>query len=1388
MCRTRPFRSLRSRLGAPLLLAALALVSVAPSAWTDDRDLVKQGQKDPYVFVLLDVSGSMNQSISCTQAQINNGECTLLCPDGECLPRMVGDDPASRLVVAKKAIYQIVKETDGLNFGFATFDQREMKIYRKHWWYALRAVQPNGFITLQNGRVYPAPGQEEVFGDATWVCNTVDTIGCQGNNPADLSDAWEFGKIQRWPKLGVDNSGNSFPSDFTRVTYIRDGATYRVTWTPLNRPDAATNRLGNATVTMRLTVDRCTNTNCTSVTGSQTKDLVWEKQDEMIYWEPVNPVDRTLPAQTYFGNNTGVRGLNGVQPLTNWDSNTDAGDAFGGVNIRQDTIPDPAVPNRGAAFTIGDVIPLDWKNNQRQRILERMAPNIIGDPSATPDFQVATYFNDFKTGSDSILRLKDSTKRPLVAEGTTPIGGSMRDFRTWLTSWYSVASDQTLVSGVKRGDPNFDCRPTYLLLITDGLASDGNLSCTEATALRTLSIGGKAYPVKTYVVALGLKSNQVAGFDNNLSCIAYNGGTGKFPDVRDCRSSSLTDSCDDAFGPLGDGKDDGPGPLFPQNETELVAALRSILNSIRGDARSFAAAAVPSVQANIQDKVVLSSFTPVNEVIWPGRIDAYVKPIPTKSVTLTLADGTTEVREVPDRDRLCTTAGQIGCRLWDGGEKLMLQAPTQSEITSGDFNLDTAGGGSDKRRVYFMYTGSAGTLEERRFFKVPTTSADWTDMLVGMKICAPLDLVCQLLAANRNAADAAIRYFHKVKQYDNPNVAGAKIDFLLGDIFHSDPIVVGEPNNFRYYASNLNGYRDYFAKHRLRRKVLLVGSNDGALHAFDAGIFRGTLTTGKFDNGSGHELFAYIPRAVLPALKKASDDANASPPKTDQHTFKVDGGLTVADVYINPLFPATGAREWRTVAVGGLREGGGTFSTGGRSVYSGYYALDITQPDELNGDEIPQPAGSPAYVPSCPNASASCGPQSYPGVLWEFNDPCLLGPCDEEPLLSTGRGTPDLGDTWSVPNIGRIKICTTTTVPCPTANIEDRHVAIFGGGMDPTRNNVTGNWLYMVDIETGKAIYKRQLDGSAPSKPAAVDTDLDGYLDTLYIGTVRGFLYKADISTAQPLNPLADNRVTAAAWNPFKIFDTGGRPMYYPPAVVFITQKGRYALAFGTGDRERLWESTTVTGRFYLILDDGWNTSTSGLPFTAANFQQLTVSSTSVAGADYLINNTNPSLKNGWYLELAPAERVITETFALSGVTVFSSFQPTTTTGTSGSTTVCGYSGNSRIFVLNTTNGNAIFDTGQRFRTVKDFVTSPFTERGQTQNDPNGTGGTGGGNQPEELTEHLRRVMLELQKLFPSSCKFANYTINIKAVRSDTGLEFIAPVPVCMIEKNWKEL
>ena len=56
----------------------------------------------------------------------------------------------------------------------------------------------------------------------------------------------------------------------------------------------------------------------------------------------------------------------------------------------------------------------------------------------------------------------------------------------------------------------------------------------------------------------------------------------------------------------------------------------------------------------------------------------------------------------------------------------------------------------------------------------------------------------------------------------------------------------------------------------------------------------------------------------------------------------------------------------------------------------------------------------------------------------------------------------------------------------------------------------------------------------------------------------------------------------------------------------------------------------------------------------------------------------------------------------------------------------------------------------------------------------------------EDVPDDQVAMLDEIRKLFPKNCRFANYTINIKAVRDDTGIQFLAAVPVCSVENNWK--
>jgi hypothetical protein len=139
---------------APLAAAlALALGTVAPAARADDRSLLHATQQNPYVFIILDTSGSMHQSTACSAPDMGKGFCSELCVDGDCLPHLMGDDPNSKIYTAKQAIYDVMLQHPNISFGFGHFDQSGMHMSWKYWWYQVGPNQP--LIKLDSQTPYP---------------------------------------------------------------------------------------------------------------------------------------------------------------------------------------------------------------------------------------------------------------------------------------------------------------------------------------------------------------------------------------------------------------------------------------------------------------------------------------------------------------------------------------------------------------------------------------------------------------------------------------------------------------------------------------------------------------------------------------------------------------------------------------------------------------------------------------------------------------------------------------------------------------------------------------------------------------------------------------------------------------------------------------------------------------------------------------------------------------------------------------------------------------------------------------------------------------------------------------------------------------------------------
>jgi hypothetical protein len=370
----------------------------------------------------------------------------------------------------------------------------------------------------------------------------------------------------------------------------------------------------------------------------------------------------------------------------------------------------------------------------------------------------------------------------------------------------------------------------------------------------------------------------------------------------------------------------------------------------------------------------------------------------------------------------------------------------------------------------------------------------------------------------------------------------------------------------------------------------------------------------------------------------------------------------------------------------------------------------------------------------------------YGSVLWEVDN----------------TTDPDLRDSWSTPRTGRIRIDAGGGV------VEERYVMVFGGGIEPSDWS-QGHYLYMVDIETGEILYKRDLYTGVASDPAIVDRTGNGYIDYIYIGTLGGEMFKIDMTTAAPIDPATG--MIDSGWIPFKIFDTGGRSIFFPPSVIRY-EGGKSLVAFGTGNREDLWDPSRAneSGRFFVVLDDFFSSPT-GLTETSL----------------YSIDPDDPPLPDGidplsanggYFFTLDPAEKLLSRVFTLAGVTIFSTFSPIDEPQTVGGELICETTGFTNIYVIFTTSGDPVGST-DRSRSVEGIVTNPFSDLDI------GHGNGDDDDDDDEIDGCDESVAEAIRETLPPECRFNNMTVPLKMVRADTGLECVVAFPICIREFNW---
>ena len=411
--------------------------------------------------------------------------------------------------------------------------------------------------------------------------------------------------------------------------------------------------------------------------------------------------------------------------------------------------------------------------------------------------------------------------------------------------------------------------------------------------------------------------------------------------------------------------------------------------------------------------------------------------------------------------------------------------------------------------------------------------------------------------------------------------------------------------------------------------TLFVATNGGFLHAINASTF-GSRTDGE-------EQFAFIPKELLPILPKLDRDSGA-------HPYGLDGDVTawVKESSDDDDHTIEAGEGDHVYVYAGMRRGG-----------SNYYALDVTN-------------------------------RNAPKLKW---------------VLKGGAGGTtgfsELGQSWSRPEVTTIKYGSGT-----------KTVLIFGGGYDtdqddhPTGTNGDGATTYGLADDIGRAIYIVDADtgakllhvgpatladssespnvliptmtNSIPSDIKLLDSDLDGHTDRLYVGDMRGQIFRVDLSptstaitgTGVRLANLGSENGTVAADN---------RRFFYPPDVV-MTQSPEagvdnyVSINIGSGYRAGPLNPLNADGtnaprvsdRFYSLRDPNFltaapsnfasiNHATSGDLFDATTTATLSTT-----------ESTSLSESRGWFITLGNGngEKVLASSVTVNGEIYFTTYTP----------------------------------------------------------------------------------------------------------------------------------
>ncbi len=541
-----------------------------------------------------------------------------------------------------------------------------------------------------------------------------------------------------------------------------------------------------------------------------------------------------------------------------------------------------------------------------------------------------------------------------------------------------------------------------------------------------------------------------------------------------------------------------------------------------------------------------------------------------------------------------------------------------------------------------------------------------------------------LAVADDNTRNLVVGFYRGESVYNLEN-------WKMGDLFHTNPVTVKTPSDFSFdprecLAVSYEAFKEAHSRTAADgNQLVIVGANDGQLHAFRSG-------NGTDCSSGGEELWSFIPPNLLQKLSPIAHNDHTDRTSLSSHDFFIDGPLHVTNVWL-PASWSSGitksSSDWKTLLTFGEGQGSGAYLW---SSSSNCYSTSATA-FSATYDATNYPYYCGFYAMDVTNSTATT-----PTYLWH--------------LMPSSSQAPYLGQAWSKMQTGRIKV-----------GGEERWVGFIGGGYSAATCSgdcstpalgSAGKGFFIVDLRNGNIIWDwtaaddGNFDFSAPASPLPVDLDNDGFIDTVYMGDLGGNIWRFRLC---PKDAVCNecNRAdytsspctscTTSGWTGSRLFTSTsterGSGMVTPSNThkqIFTMVKATWDdnhnlwIFFGTGENnDPIYKPTDADpdtsetkNRLYAIKEDPNYTAT----YNSSQLENITSS-----------RYTDAPNKHGWYINLSTnsltrsdgttisspkGEKMISDPAIAGGYVYYATYVPD-----QGEDSACGQSGDAFMYKLN---------------------------------------------------------------------------------------------------------